>query len=484
MMSVKSLRSTPVAVALSILLAGCAVGPDYRASAPVSVPAQWTQAERANTPAALSLSRWWEKLNDPLLNSLVDDAITANPGVAGAAARVREARATYTQATGQYFPSLNVSGSAARSGQPSQATGQRTVSNQFQAGFDAGWEIDLFGGNRRAAEAAGYGVHAAEEDLRNTLLVLIGDIALNYTDLRGYQARLALAQDTARLQRQNAELTRTKFEAGVVSGLDLANAEGQASSAEAGIHTLQSSLAATLNRLSILLGQAPGTLQDRLGKPGVVPTPALPLPSGVPADILERRPDIRAAERRYAQATARIGVAEAARYPSISLTGRLATNALQAGDLGKNSTIGWSFGPSINLPLFRGGQLKAAADAAGAQRDQLLATYQSTVLSALEEVENTIVALSGEQRRQDKLTDSVRHYRQAASLSRELYEIGSISFIDVLVTERSLYASEDPLIQSQVNITRQYIALNKALGGGWDGDIQSVVTPGQQEQQP
>lgn len=454
----------------TLLLAGCAVGPDYVRPAGKPMPAQWTQAREVNTADALSLSRWWERLNDPVLDDLVNQAIVANTNVASATAKVREARASYTQATGKYLPSIGISGAATRSSQVGN-TQDRLYTNQYQAGFDASWEIDLFGGNRRNAEAAGYGVAAAEEDLRNTLLTLIGDVAQYYTDLRGYQARLALAMETAHLQRQNADLTRTKYEAGVVSGVDMANAAGQASSAEAAIQPLRTSVMASLNRLSILLGTPPGTLNTRLEAPAAIPVPILPMPAGIPANILTTRPDIRAAERRYAQATARVGVAEAARYPAISLTGRLSTSALQAGDLGKGSTIGWSFGPSISVPVFRGGQLKAAADAAEAQRDQSLATYQGTVLSALEEVENTIVALSHEQQRQASLTESVNQYRKAATLSRERYKIGSISFLEVLTTERSLYAAEDPLIQSQVNITRHYIALNKALGGGWDGDI-------------
>jgi multidrug efflux system outer membrane protein len=456
-------------------LAGCAVGPDYKSPSLTDIPTHWSQSSGASAVDQLKLTRWWNNFEDPVLNTLIDQAVAGNLSVATAKAKIREARATYEQSTGRYLPSLTGSVGATRSNSTSSSA-TVSVSNQFRAGFDASWEIDLFGANRRNAEAAAYGLDAAEDELRSTLLTLIGDVASGYIDLRGYQARLMYATSTAKSQRTNADLTRTRYEAGAISAVDLANAEGQASSSEATIPSLQNSYQATLHRLSILTGQAPNALQQTLEKIAPVPVPRASVATGVPADILLNRPDVRLAERKLAQSTARIGQAEAAKYPSISLTGSIATSALQFGDLAKHSTIGWSFGPSISIPLFKGGQLQAAVEIANAQRDQSFIAYQSAVLTAFEDVENAIVALSQEQIRYQKLTVAVENYRKSTELSRSLYQIGATSFLDVLTAERSLYSAEDPLIQSQANIAKNYIALNKALGGGWN-DAVDVSSP-------
>ncbi len=455
------------------VLSGCAVGPDYHPVQPTSLPSQWGEATGSATVTALKLTRWWDNFQDPILTQLIEDAVAGNLDVATAKVKIREARATYEQSTGQYFPSLSIGTSAQRSGRAASSTG--TPTNSFNAGFDASWEIDLFGANRRNAEAAAYGVDASEEELRSTLLTLIGDVASNYIDLRGYQARLGYANSTAESQRKNADLTEIRFDAGAISAVDLASAKGQASNSEATIPTLQSAYLASLHRLSVLTGKAPTALNSQLQVVAPVPTPELPVATGVPADILLNRPDVRLAERQLAQSTARIGQAEAARYPSISLTGSISTSALQFGDLAKSSTIGWSFGPSITVPLFNGGQLKAAVEIARAQRDQNFLAYQSTVLTALEDVENALVSLAQEQIRHEKLAAATKYYRESAELSRSLYQVGSTSFLEVLTAERSLYSAEDPLIQSEVNIAKNYITLNKALGGGWNEPVDMTV---------
>ncbi|TIU33323.1 MAG: RND transporter, partial [Mesorhizobium sp.] len=231
--------------------------------------------------------------------------------------------------------------------------------------------------------------------------------------------------------------------------------------------------AEAVHRLSVLTGRPPATLVGRLKRPTQIPTPRLPIPTGIPADILLTRPDVRMAERRYAQYTARVGQAEAARYPSVSLTGDISTAALKLGDLGKNSTIGWSFGPTLSVPLFNAGQLQAAVDVAKAQRDQYFIAYKSAVLTALEDVENTTVSLSQERIRNGKLASSAKSYGDAARLERTLYKAGETSLLDVLDAERSAYSADDTLLQSRVSIATDYIALNKALGGGWDGTIDS-----------
>jgi NodT family efflux transporter outer membrane factor (OMF) lipoprotein len=467
---------------IAVLLAGCAVGPDYQK--PVfDLPAKWGRAKTTQAPGPANLAEWWRRLNDPLLNELVREAVAGNLDVATAKGKIREARASYRQARGAMFPSLTGSASITRSDNGSAVSGTNSnvssggdvavsgPTTLYQAGFDASWELDLFGANKRAVEAAIYGMDAAEEDLRATLLTLVGDVAAYYAEARGYRARATLARRTAASQRETVALTRSKFAAGASSAVDVANAAGQAATTEANIPDLETSYAEAVHRLSVLTGRAPAALNERLGKSASIPRPRLPIPVGIPADILLTRPDVRRAERQYAQYTAKIGQAEAARYPSVSLTGDIATSGTGVGDLGKSSSISWSFGPTLTVPIFNGGQLEAAVEVAEAQRDQYFIAYGAAILTALEDVENAIVSLAQQRIKSRSLTTSVGHYRQAASLARSLYQSGSQSFLNLLEAERSLYSAEDSLIQTQVAITTSYVSLNKALGGGWDGFV-------------
>jgi NodT family efflux transporter outer membrane factor (OMF) lipoprotein len=262
--------------------------------------------------------------------------------------------------------------------------------------------------------------------------------------------------------------------AGTATAADVAKAQGQANATAADVPSLEASYAQAVHRLSVLTGRPPATLNERLKRGAPIPAPRLPLPTGIPADILLTRPDVRMAERQYAQYTAKVGQAEAARYPAVSLTGNIDTSAFRVGDLGKNSTIGWSFGPTLSVPIFNAGQLKAAADVARAERDQYFIAYKTSVLSALEDVENAIVALHQERIRNSKLAASVKSYGEAANLERTLFKSGEAGLLDVLDAERSLYSAEDDLLQSRIAIATDYVALNKALGGGWDGTIDST----------
>lgn len=471
------------ALLLAGLLGGCAVGPDYQPPT-LQLPAKWGTAkpsvsasgtEANNLPP--DLARWWERMNDRTLNALVEEAVAGNLDVATAKARVRQARATRKQAVGALAPTVTGNGSYTRADNGSNVSansGDVTVAgpfDSFQLGLNASWELDLFGANRRGAEAATYGLDAAQENLRNTLLVLVGDVSTYYVEAQGYQARIALARRTATSQRETAALTRTKLEAGSASAMDVANAEGQAASTEANIPELESAYQQTLHQLAILLGQPPSALNERMKRNAPIPSPRLPIPKGVPANMLLARPDVRLAERQLAQYTAKVGQAEAARYPDVSLAGEVATSGTKVGDLAKGSTISWSFGPSVTVPIFNAGQLKAAVEYAQAERDEYFIAYRAAILTALQDVENANVALQQERRRSRSLADSAGSYRTAASLARVLYQSGSSSFLDVLDAERSLYSAEDAYLQSQVAITTDYVSLNKALGGGWTGAV-------------
>lgn len=464
-------------VSAALILAGCTVGPKYQ-QPEMSIPATWgtVRAQPASTPA---LSHWWEGMNDPVLNALIDKAIKGNLDVATAKAKIREARANYDQAGGALVPTLTGSASATRSGSGTSTTSSSSgtsvstgsAGNTFKAGFDASWELDLFGANKKSVEAAKYGMDAAGWSLRSTLLTLIGDVTSNYVQARGYQARMGLARTTAVSQEETAKIMRIKYSAGALSGLNAVNSEAQAKTTLAAVPTLQTSFTQTVHNLSVLTGEPPESLIAQMVETAPVPTPKLPVAMGVPANILLSRPDVRMAEKQYAQYTAKVGQAEAARYPAVSLTGALNTSGTQFGDLARHSTLGWSFGPSLTLPLFNGGKLKAAVEVARAQQDQYFIAYQSAVLAALKDVENASVALSQETVRVVELEASVESYRKAATLTHLLYKAGSVAFLDVLTADRSLYTAQDSLIQSQVLIATYYISLNKALGGGWDGKI-------------
>lgn len=451
------------AAVMAATLAGCSTGQDY--SRPkISLPSSWTFAGNKDAPKPPELAGWWKSFNDPTLDTLVEKAVAGNLDVATARSRVEEARAGLRQAGGDLFPSSSGSSAARR------AKSQSGTTNDFRAGLDASWEIDLFGANQRSVEAARFGLNAAEEELRATTLTLVGDIASNYLAARGYQARQSLAAKTATLQRETLQITKDKQSLGDGTGLEVANAEGQTFSTEANIPQLAASYSETVNRLSVLTGQAPGALNRIMEKGrGKVPTARASVKAGVPADLLNDRPDVRVAEYKLSQSKARKGVAEANRYPSVTLTGSISTSAADFGDLAKASSIGWGFGPAINIPVFNAGKLKAATDVAKAQEDQAFIAYRAAVLGALEDVENASVSLTQQRRTNAKLASSVGSYKQAAELSRTLYREGATAFIDVLSAERSLYAAEDSLIQSRVALANDFIALNKALGGGWNG---------------
>ncbi len=451
------------AAMMAATLAGCSTGQNY-ARPKISLPSSWTFAGKKDAPKPPELAGWWKSFNDPTLDTLVEKAVAGNLDVATARSRVEEARASLRQAGGDLYPSSSGSSSARR------AKSQAGTASNFQAGLDASWEIDLFGANKHTVEAARFGLNAAEEELRATTLTLVGDIASNYVSARGYQARQALAAKNASLQRETLELTREKQNLGAGTGLDVANAEGQTFNTEANIPQLAASYSETVNRLSVLTGEAPGALNRIMEKGrGKVPTARASVKAGVPADLLNDRPDVRVAEYKLSQSKARKGVADANRYPSVTLTGNISTSAADFGDLAKGSSIGWGFGPAINIPVFNAGKLKAAAEVAKAQEDQAFIAYRAAVLGALEDVENAAVSLTQQRRTNAKLASSVGSYSQAAELSRTLYREGATAFIDVLSAERSLYSAQDNLIQNRVALANDFIALNKALGGGWNG---------------
>ncbi|WP_375615775.1 efflux transporter outer membrane subunit [Bartonella sp. AP58NXGY] len=456
-------------VLLCLLLSGCMVGPNYQKTS-FRVPAAWGEKSAQTAGQPVVLAGWWRHLNDPVLDALMDYAISGNNNVAVAKARVREARAGLGQVVGTLLPNVSnsISGTRSRSGQSD------ALLNQYLSGFDASWELDFFGGHKRAVEAARYGLDAAVEDMRATMVTLLGDVATNYVQMRGWQQKLFIVRQIAVSQRKTYELMRARLTAGDVSELDVSNAQAQMANTEADISQMEANLAMSVHRLSVLTGRVPTALKDLLqknAKHAKIPQPRWPIPAGIPADILLTRPDLRRAERQYAQATARIGQREADRYPSLTLTGNISTAATAIDQLWKNSTIGWSFGPGLRFPLFNGGQVEASIAVARAQRDQAFITYRAAVLEALEDVENALVRLTKEHQRLEKLIVANKASLHSLKLSRSLFENGNTSFLELLNADRSYYSAQMALKDSRVSLVTQYITLMKALGGGWDGVV-------------
>lgn len=444
----------------AVLLAGCVVGPDHVSPKP-SLSQDWSNGKaHAGVEAP---SAWWNSLKDPSLDRLVARAMERNLDLEASRVVLQEARATYREVAGSSLPQIDGTGSASRA----KSSTSGGISSAFQVGSSASWEVDLFGGVRRNREASRYAADAALQDLRAARVLVAADVVTNYVNARGYQARVALAYKTAASQKTTLALTKTKFEAGAASELDVVNAEAQVATTEAGIPVLEAAYAQSVHRIGVLLGEEPGSVVAMMKK--VAPVPSAPrLPKlGIPADVVSARPDVQAAERRLGAATARVGVARAARYPSVSLTGAISTSASRVGDLAKSSTIGWQFGPSLSVPLFDGGRLAAGEDAALARKDGAFVAYRQSVLDAMEEIENSLVSISAQRRKTSKLHQAVASSVRVTEMTRSSYEMGASDFLDVVAAQRSQYAAEDGLISSRIALVVDYVTLNKALGGGW-----------------
>ena len=453
-----------------LTVSGCAVGPDYMSPA-LNAPKRWANAQGEKQSYNLNLHQWWKRLGDPVLNRLIEEAVQSNLDVASALVKIREARSIRDRETGGLFPSVDGASSITRQKTAENVRGGNSIQTSYRGVLDASWEIDLFGGQRRTLEAAVYGERAAEEELRLVMQTLIADVAATYVEARNYQAQIHLARQTAAAQRDTASLIRTQYNAGSASAMDLAKADASASSTEANIPTYQASFSRSVHRLSILLGQEPTYLSGLMSRSKPIPSPRSLLPKAIPAVVLESRPDIRKAKYSLAQANANIGVAVANRYPKVSLTGDISTATVRFGDIGKSSTIGWSLGPSVSVPIFNAGRLRAGVDIAEAQHDQAEIAFRQAVLTALEDVENALVSFTQERIRQGHLLNAAQKQREATRLARSLYQNGSTSFLEVLDAERSLYAAETSLLQSRSALAVNYVTLAKALGGGWDGGV-------------
>jgi len=454
---------------LVVVLAGCSlVGPDYDRVAP-ETPAGWHASLDGGLAADTdpdTLARWWRTLADPELERLVDRAVQGNLDLAAAKTRLREARALRGISKAALAPTLDASTSATKL-RSSANSGLGGESELYAIGFDAGWEIDLFGGRRRAVEAAEADVAARREDLRDVLVSLTAEVARNYVELRTLQDRLATLRDTVATLEKRYDLDRSRYRAGLVDALILQQSRTLLERTRAQVPALETGVAAATNRLAVLLGEKPGALTEELAEPAPIPAPPPTVAVGIPADLLRRRPDLRRAERQLAAATARIGVATADRYPHLRLAGSIGLESLHAEDLLEWLSRTWRIGPAVSWRIFDAGAIRRNIEAATARRDLARVAYEKAVLTALEEVENALVGFAKEQQRWHALQEAATAAAKARDLARQRYEAGLVDYTTVLDAERSLQSLQDEVAASRGAVATALIRLYKALGGGW-----------------
>jgi len=451
-----------------LLLAGCSVGPDYR-SPQLALPPQWEIGTSTNAPSV----EWWRSFGDATLNSLIDRAMQTNHDVRIAEGRLREARALRTGTAWDLGPTVTGVASLmdqrrSENAQTFSTPNQIFETDLYDAHFDARWEIDIFGGKRRALQAATARFAGIEEDLRTVLVSVVAEVARNYAEVRGAQQRLAIAQKNVASQRETLAVVQARFRAGLASELEVKQAEALLATSQARLPAVETLCRAGIHRLSVLVGQLPGALTVELSVPAELPSPPPGVPVGLPAELLRRRTDVRRAEHDLMAATAGIGVEVAELFPKFALVGIGGFQSLSASDWFVPQARYWSAGPTVTWRFLDFGRIRAQIKAANARQEQALAGYERTVLLAFEDVENALVAYANEQVGQRALAEAATANRRAVELANELYTKGLGEFLNVLDAERALFQVEDQLVDSQRRLATNLIALYKALGGGWE----------------
>jgi multidrug efflux system outer membrane protein len=455
---------------VSAVLAACAFGPNYHRPA-TPVPPQFVNVGQPGFNGADVEAKFWTLFNDPKLDRLVNDSLMANKDLQRARANLQASRAARRLAGFDLFPTVTAAASytkrrESRNQLPAIISKDRTL-DDADVGFDAFWELDFFGRVRRGIQAARAEEQASAASLRDVQVTVTAEVARNYFVLRGLQEQLAVAVRNADNQDQTWKLTQVRLEAGRGTELDSARAEAQLKTTLASVPPLESSIATTIYRLSVLTGRLPVALVAELQ----APEPLQQLPPlnavGDPATLLRRRPDIRVAERSLAASTARIGVAVGDLFPKVTFTGSVGYDAVTFGGLGKRGTDTYSIGPAISWAAFDLGRVGARIKIAHAQADADLATYESSVLGALEETEGALITYGRAQSRRDLLTQAAAASERAADLARQRFQGGLTDFVNVLDAEREALTVQDSLAQSHTQTATALVAVYKALGGGW-----------------
>lgn len=513
------------AAALLAALAGCTVGPNFERPAPWWSPMAWfggrPKPPVPSEPVAAPIDpNWWDLFHDRELTALESRIARSNLDIQVATVRIAESRTQLGIARADLFPRINADGSYTRErisplgaiaaigggsagggangasgfasgsngnfgsgggffggasstlgGVPAQfATGGRTIPpfDLWQYGFDSSWEIDLWGSVRRGVESARASMQAAAENRRSTLVSAQAELARDYVQLRGIQRNIQIVRENLRTAQESLRLTQERAASGLTNELDVSNAQAQVNNVAAQIPVLEQQEAQAINALSLLLGREPRALQAELRTPKPIPPVPPRVPVGLPSDLIRRRPDIRAAEAQLHAATADIGVAVAAFFPSVSLSGSFGLQALTLAKALSWDARQYGVGPTISLPIFQGGRLRETLQLRKQQQKEAAITYQRTVLQALHDVDNALIAYTNEQRRRDQLQQDVNASRRALDLARQRYTQGVSTFLDVLDAERTVLAAEQQLNDSTTTVSTNLVALYKALGGGWE----------------
>lgn len=458
-------RSTALFAAL--VLAGCAsVGPDYHAPKEAPVTLQGVDPARQN-PTDFQ-AQWWKQFGDPTLDTLIARAAANAPDLKIAVARLDQARAALGNARSQQIPDVETGVSYTRSREQQPGfTDQRTTITSYQAGFDASWELDLFGGVRRSVEAARADAAAGEASLQDAQVTLFAEVARNYFDLRGTQLRIDVARRDIANQQDSLKVINARVELGTGAEQDLASARARLAAVEAQLPVLETQAQADQFRIAVLLGVRPGELDVDLSPASFKPID-VSLPIGGADAVLARRPDIRVAERELAAANARIGVAKADWFPHISLGGFIGFLAGRENDFGGADSRAWSLAPSISWSGLNVQRVASGVKGARARAEEAQANYQRTVLTALEDVDNSLVGFNRQRERVEKLLVQARESRRAADLAKLRYDAGRTDYLELLDAQRTQLAAEDQLAEAEAGINVRAVQLYKALGGGWE----------------
>ncbi len=452
----------------ALSLAACAVGPNYKV--PETAPAHLLNADAPVYSAANPEAAWWRQFEDPVLDGLVQRSLAANLDLKIAMARVAEARALFTDARLDQLPRVTTVGAYSDSKQQQPGAGPGRIETEtYQLGFDAGWELDLFGRVRRGVETAQAETGAAEASLRDVQVTVAAEVARNYFELRGAQTRLDVARRNLETQRDTVRITQVRFDVGRSDPIDVQSAKARYAATEATIPALVAAERQAAYRLAVLAGERPGALDTLLVPQARRTEPfAKALPIGDATDLLRRRPDIQAAERQLAAQTGRVGVATADLFPRVRVTGFLGFLSGDLSSLGEGASRAWSVTPTVTWPGLDIGGARARLRAEKARNDASLAVYDQTVLRALEDVENALVAYAQRQAQLRSLTDQATASRKAAELARVRYREGLIDFLVLLDAERTLLSAEDAVSVAETQVNTDVAAVYKALGGSWD----------------
>ena len=457
-------------VAACALLAACSsLAPQRSADLPaVAVPAQWSSVAVLDARREAPAQTWWRDFGDPQLDALVERALQANPSLQQAGASLRRARALVAVQAAGLSPQLNADASAQRS-----KSGNLPAGNSYAVGVDASWEADLFGAQRSGVEAARADERAAAADLGDAQVSLAAEVALAYQQWAGTRARLAVARENLAAQEETLQITAWRTQAGLASSLQLEQARTATEQTRSQIPALQSALAQSAHALAVLTGRAPGQLPELQDSTAMqAPAAAQARTATIPADTLRQRPDLRRAEAQVQAAAARAQQAQAERLPSLRLAGNIGLSALTLGALGSSGSTAAALLASVSAPIFDGGARRAQGDAQDAALDAARAAWHAAVLTALRDVEDTLVALRSAQERRGTLERAAESASQAALLARDRYRSGLIDFQVVLDTQRTLLAAQDNLVGAQTDLAQTQVRLIKALGGGWTADLE------------